>query len=244
MVGWFDNAPRPQAAEKTLNLSLVSRNKQQPLEREDENARTSNMGSESEAPTNATPTKPETTEPQVPDHGGLSGRPLFEFECVRNAAYHEDREHHYAVAHRFLMFIVIAVGTVSVGASMAHDSKLATYGTLVAVLAGLIDVVWNVDGLAREHSILRRRCYDLLARMVAGEPLIALQAGYTRIIADEPPAMQAANALAFNAAVDALGRPLGQKYVLAWWQRLIRHWWRFQPNQFPTIDELKLLKSK
>ena len=133
------------------------------------------------------------------------------------------------------MFIVIAVGTLSIGASLAKENIWATVGTLIAVLAGLIDVVWNVDGLAREHSTLRRRCYDLLARMEAGEEITTLQAEYTRIIANEPPAMHAVNALAFNAVVDALGRPKDQKYILAPWQSFFRHWWRFRPDDFQTV---------
>jgi hypothetical protein len=165
---------------------------------------------------------------------GLSGPALFKFNCVRNAAYHEDREHYYASVHRRLMFIVVALGTLSIGASLAHENIWASLGTLIAVLAGLVDVVWNVDGLAREHSILRRRCYDLLARMEAGEPMTVLQPAFARVIADEPPAMHAVNALAFNAAVDALGRPKDQKYVLAPWQVFLRHVLRFRPNEFPT----------
>jgi hypothetical protein len=140
------------------------------------------------------------------------------------------------------MFTIVLGGTLSIGASLAsflqhgHDSFWPIIGTLVAVVLGLLDLVWNLDGLAREHSVLRRRCFDLIARMQAKEPDDALQAAFTRIIADEPPAMHAVNALAFNAAVDALGRPPGQKYVLAWWQTALRHFLRFRPNEFSTVD--------
>jgi hypothetical protein len=185
-----------------------------------------------------------TDRPQASAAPGLTERELLEFRCVRNAAYHEDWEYYYARVHRWLMFIVVVFGTLSIGASLAiylssgHDNIWPTVGTLIAVLAGLVDVVWNVDGLAREHSALRRRCYDLVARMQAGEPTNSLQAAFTRIVADEPPAMHAVNALAFNAAVDALGRPADQKYVLKPWQIWFRHWWRFRPNEFPTVGDV------
>jgi len=52
--------------------------------------------------------------------------------------------------------------------------------------------------------------------------------------------MHAVNALAFNAAVDALGRPKEQKYLLKWWQVMIRHIWRFRPNEFPTVGRTAL----
>jgi hypothetical protein len=166
---------------------------------------------------------------------GLSGRDLVEFRCVRNAAYHEDREMHYARMHRVLMFLVVVVGTASIGASLAQENKIATIGTAVAVLAGLVDLLWNIDGMARLHSSLRRRCFDLLARLEANESVDGVRAEFVRIIADEPPAMHAVNALAFNAAVDALGRPKSQKYELAFWKILLRHWRRFKPNEFPTV---------
>jgi hypothetical protein len=166
---------------------------------------------------------------------GLSSRDIVEFRCVRNAAYHEDREMHYARMHRFLMFVVVVVGTASIGASLAQENKVATIGTAAAVLAGLVDLLWNVDGMARLHSSLRRRCYDLLARLEANEPVDGVRSEYVRIIADEPPAMHAVNALAFNAAVDALGRPRSQKYKLVLWKIWLRHWLRFQANEFPTV---------
>ena len=183
----------------------------------------------------AVDTKAGTDRPETAATQGLSGPALFKFNCIRNAAYHEDREHYYASVHRWLMFIVVALGTLSIGASLAHENIWASLGTLIAVLAGLFDVVWNVDGLAREHSILRRRCYDLLARMEAGEPLDVLQAAFARVVADEPPAMHAVNALAFNAAVDALGRPKDQKYVLTRRQIFFRHIFRYRPNEFQTV---------
>lgn len=165
----------------------------------------------------------------------LTGADLMRFGCIRNATYHEDREMHYASVHRFLMFIVVAVGTASIGASLVQDNLFATAGTAAAVLAGLIDLLWNVDGMARLHSSLRRRCYDLLARLEAKESLDGLNAEFLRIIADEPPAMHAVNALAFNAASDAMGRPKARKYKLGFWAMLLRHWWRFRPNEFPEL---------
>ena len=165
----------------------------------------------------------------------MTGRALVEFRCVRNAAYHEDREMHYARIHRFLMFVVVAVGTASIGASLVQENRYATIGTAIAVLAGLFDLLWDIDGMARLHSSLRRRCFDLLARLEANESLEAIRAEYIRIIADEPPAMNAVNALAFNSAVDALGRPPEQKCKLEPWQVLFRHWRRFQPNEFTEI---------
>ena len=85
------------------------------------------------------------------------------------------------------MFLVVAVGTASIGASISHENFWATAGTAVAVLAGLFDLLWNVDVLARLHSGLRSRCYDLLARLEAGGSPATIRTELLRIIGEEPP---------------------------------------------------------
>jgi hypothetical protein len=178
----------------------------------------------------------DTTGSEAPQQE-MTGKQLIEFSCIRNAAYHEDMEAFYARWHRIFMFVVVALGTASIGASLRLDSPYANIGTAIAVLAGLIDLLWDVDGNARRHSNLRRRCFDLLARLEANENLDGIKAEFVRIVADEPPAMHAVNALAFNAAVDAMGRPPGQKYKLDWSQTFFRHWIRYQPNQFSAVEK-------
>ena len=159
------------------------------------------------------------------------------FKCVRNAAYHADWERFYGRWHKILMFFVVAFGTAAIGSTATTDNWLATAGTAVAVFAGLVDILWDVDGRARLHSDLRRRSFDLLARLEGGEDVQRIEVEFVRLVAEEPPPMHAVNALAFNSAVDALGRPPGQKYVLTPSQRRMRHWREFRPNQFPTEDE-------
>jgi hypothetical protein len=160
------------------------------------------------------------------------------FKCIRNANYHSDLERFYARWHKIFMFLVVALGTAAIGSAVTHDNIYATVGTGLAVLAGLVDLVWDVDGRARLHSDLRRRSYDLLARLEANEDIRAIEVEFVRLVGDEPPPMYAVDALAFNTAVDALGRPPGQKYVLAMWQRWVRHWLAFRSNQFPTEEKI------
>jgi hypothetical protein len=158
---------------------------------------------------------------------------LEKFRCIRNANYHEDFERFYAGWHKRLMFLVVFLGTTALGISIVSDSKWALAATFVATISGLIDLLWDVDGKARLHSSLRRRSYDLLARIEAGEDTKRIKVEFMHLVADEPPPMHAANAIAFNAAVDALGRPPDQKYVLTIWQRAVRHWYPFEANAFP-----------
>jgi hypothetical protein len=167
----------------------------------------------------------------------MTGAERTQFECIKNAAYHDDRERHFARLHKFIMFVVVLSGTAAFGAIVGKEGVLASAFALLSTAAGVADLVFDLDGRARLHASLKRRCYDLLARAGLGEDSRAINAAVTRMYADEPPTMHSVNSVAFNAAVDALGRPAGQKYVLKPWQSVSRHWWPFRANEFPTIDE-------
>jgi hypothetical protein len=164
-----------------------------------------------------------------------------QFSLLRNATYHEDRASFFAGVHRFLMFLVVALGTGAFGASLAGGEErwhvaISVFAG-VATLAGLIDLLWNVDGNARDHTRLRSRCYDLLARLEGNEAPALVRQEFLRLVGEEPPAMYAVDALAFNRAVDAMDRPKGQKYILSACDVFVRNVWRFQPNQFKTEDD-------
>jgi hypothetical protein len=160
-----------------------------------------------------------------------------QFECIKNAAYHDDRERHFTRLHKLIMFVVVLSGTAAFGAIVGKEGAWASFFALLSTAAGVADLVFDLDGRARLHATLKRRCYDLLARANLGEDLRAINAAVTRMYADEPPTMHAVNSVAFNAAVDALGRPPGQKYVLKPWQIGLRHWWPFRANEFPTTEK-------
>ena len=166
-------------------------------------------------------------------HSEMSEEELIKFSCLRNAAYHEDFERFYARAHKFLMFLVVALGATALGVAVVQDSKFGLVFTFFATIAALVDLLWDVDGMARLHASLRRRCYDLLARLESGEPPDKLSVEFLRLVTDEPPPMYAVNALAFNTAVEATGRPAAQKYVLKPWHVLLRHWLSFSERDFP-----------
>ena len=166
-------------------------------------------------------------------HSEMSEEELIKFSCLRNAAYHEDFERFYTRAHKVLMFLVVALGAAALGVAVLYDSKFGLVFTFFATIAALVDLLWDVDGMARLHASLRRRCYDLLARLESGEPPDKLSVEFLRLVTDEPPPMYAVNALAFNTAVEATGRPATQKYVLRPWHVLFRHWLSFSERDFP-----------
>jgi hypothetical protein len=135
------------------------------------------------------------------------------------------------------MFVVVLSGTAAFGAIVRQGSALASFFAFVATAAGVADLVFDLDGRARLHNSLKRRCYDLLARLDLKEEPDHLRAALTRMYSDEPPTMHAVNSIAFNAAVDAMGRPPEQKYLLQPWQILLRHWWPFRANEFSTESQ-------
>jgi len=141
------------------------------------------------------------------------------------------------------MFVVVLSGTAAFG-TIAQSAGFAKWATFVATLAGVVSLVFELDTKARLHASLKGRMFDLLARCETAlarsetaKDCADLDAEMTRTYADEPPTMHAANALAYNAAVDAMGRSPGRKYDLKPWQILLRHWWPFRANAFPTLAD-------
>jgi hypothetical protein len=164
----------------------------------------------------------------------ISDRESFLIECLRNSRYHEDRERYFARWHKIAMFVVVISGT----ATFANWASLPWIGGVVTV-AGLLDLVFDVSGKARLHASLRRRIYDIMAQMEdSSRPLETLREQAVRVYADEPPAMHAANYVAFNGAMEFLNRPREFQYKLKWYHRAFRNVCAFASTDFKTYGEL------
>ncbi len=164
----------------------------------------------------------------------LDERTAFKIDCLKDARYHEDREAFFARLHKATMLVAVLGGT----ASFAFVKQFLIFAALVTI-AGVIDLVFDVSGKARLHSALRRRIYDVLAQ--AEDPsrdLAALKEQAARVYADEPPCMHAVHALAYNAAMQAFGRPEKFQFPISNWHRALRHWWPFTAGDFKTYDEI------
>jgi hypothetical protein len=137
------------------------------------------------------------------------------------------------------MFVVVLGGTASFATVLdGIERKYAMYPAIVVTIAGLLDLVFDISGKARLHASLRQRFYDLLARAEdANVDLIKLRQEMISTYADEPPCMHAANAIAYNGAMTAFGRPKQYHLHVALWQRLLRDIWPFSEEDFKTIEE-------
>lgn len=178
----------------------------------------------------------------APDDSSAEGQQISHFDafrvkCLASARYHEDRERFFAWVHKSAMFLVVAFGT----ASLATIRNASPVLPILITLAGTIDLVFDVSGKARLHSTLRKQIYSILADAeLPADDLASLERRLTLVYADEPAAMHAVNAVAYNGAMASLGRP--EKYFLKvdWWPRFIRHLWPYAANSFKTYEELGL----
>jgi hypothetical protein len=136
------------------------------------------------------------------------------------------------------LFVVVLSGTAAFG-TVVGNTLYALIATFVATTAGVCDLVFQLDTSARLHNSIRQQVIGLYARCEAGEDCSKLDVALIELYADEPPTMHCVNAVAHNLAVDALGRPRGQRFVIGPWASLLRHWWPFRSDYFKTENEIR-----
>lgn len=170
--------------------------------------------------------------------GSLSGDEAFQINCLRNARYHEDRERYYSRLHRWTMFVVVVTGTATITSLLIKVPEVATASAIFSALSGAMDLVFDVSGRAKLHASLRQRFYALLAAAIANEStLTQLRKTATLIYADEPPCMHAVNAIAYNGAMDAYGRPQKKKLLINLHHRMFRNILSFATTSFISFEE-------
>lgn len=98
-----------------------------------------------------------------------------------------------------------------------------------------LQLVFDFGGRAAQHDYLQRRYYELLADVLENPKtkVEVWEAKLTRLYADEPAPMRALDAIARNAAVDALGYPEKDRVRVEWYQSLLSQIWPFNETEFP-----------
>ena len=131
----------------------------------------------------------------------------FQFGLREQIVYHAMREQALARLSRFLTGLQVFLGTSAI-ASMADffpgwEVALVTSSALAGVMLLVIDPA----GAARDHRALRSRFHNIFADLEEGSgdtiSLRTLKARKERIMADAPPAYRGVQAVAYNAAVNA-----------------------------------------
>jgi hypothetical protein len=159
------------------------------------------------------------------------------FDCLRNAIYHSSRRAFFDFLNRCLSFVVVASGAAAVADFSTGVGLAPKTFAFIAAMSGLAQLVFDFSGRARTHEFLQRRFYELAAEISDAknpneEKLASWRAVLNRLYAEEPPPMRAVDAMAYNAAVDALDRDKKGRIKLEWYHTLFAQWWPFNKTAF------------
>jgi hypothetical protein len=127
--------------------------------------------------------------------------------CLMNARYHATREAFLDNVHRWFMFTVIMLGAAALIDIFPHASApqgsvglKELFAASAAIIAAL-DLTFDLSNRARTHSLMKRRYFELIADLVAGDKTTEqVEACIERFNADEEPAYHALVATSYNAA--------------------------------------------
>lgn len=168
---------------------------------------------------------------------------LLRHNVLRNALYHQARRRWFEAWSRWLNFVVVLLGTAAAGALAASfPGGVAGLGVATA-LVGAAQLAFDFSGKARDHQVLQRDYYDLLARIEAvtdagPEALAAWRGDMIRLAAGEPPTLRAVDAKAFNDALGALEfYPEGERLIVPWWHRPFAHLLTFDGHRYDKLSE-------
>lgn len=173
--------------------------------------------------------RPEATQGQE-----VSPIQALAMRAYRNARYHEDRQAWYDALSKWSNFLTILFGSGAFAAAIGSSEFWAAVGGAMTAIIGAAQLVFDFGVKARMHGELRRG-FALIAAEAA-EPhadVAKLNVAMVRLYADEPDTYHAVNALAYNAAQKAFGRPDSTLIKVSPKATRFRHWRRFEPSDFP-----------
>lgn len=161
------------------------------------------------------------------------------FSLTAAALYHRSRMAWFSTLQRVSLFLTLLASTGAVAAIVKTNSTLAIWISFLAASISAAGLAFDFSGGARRHDDCRRTYHDLAAELTEDPSCeIACQAKIIRAAASEPPVFEAANAVAYNAAIRSLGLDEDDRFVLTKWQSLLRHVWHYTGTRFPTVREL------
>ena len=146
------------------------------------------------------------------------------FEAYTNGSYHADREAVLDRRHRWMMFLVIALGASAVLQPLGD--RAASIAAFATAIIGAMDLAFGFSVRARNHAFLRKEYFRIASELVAEEITTdAARAKLTALAGEEEPPYRAAHAIAENWATRAVfGDALPLPCRVTWLQRRFRHW--------------------
>lgn len=164
------------------------------------------------------------------------------FELTTAALYHRDRLTWFVTLHRAAMFLNVFFGTGAVATLLQGHRWVIVTATLMLALVSAASLAFDFAGSARKHEDRRRTYHDLAAQLEEcdkGDAACqALRGKMIRAAADDPYVYKAAEAVAFNAATQSLGRDVSDEFVLTPCQRLLRHVRSYSGAKFPQRKDV------
>lgn len=152
------------------------------------------------------------------------------YPCLMNMDYHAAREARLDRVHRWLMFIVIVAGA---SAFLDVWTGLRLWGPVVSVVAGALDLTFDLSNRARSHALFRRRYSEILADATRSpDKLTVLQCKLDELSGEEEPPYHALMALSAMRAqmqtYDKITAPCRPN----WFYRLFANVIRFDGKDF------------
>lgn len=166
------------------------------------------------------------------------------FNVLRNALYHTARRHAFERWHRFATFVIILLGASATSSLFGEWGFNAAYAGFAIALIGAAQIVFDFGGRARDHQMLQRDYYNLLADIEAKPDATAKDnarwfADMVRIAGNEPPTLRAVDAKAYNDALDALGEEQfdnqTEKLIIPTHHKLLGGLWSFDGYSYRKV---------
>jgi hypothetical protein len=174
---------------------------------------------------------------------------LVRFNILRNALYHSARRRSLERVNRAFNFLIVVLGTAAFGDLTKGIGVGAEWiGAAVAVV-GAFQLVFDFGRQSRDHQILQKSYYDLLADAEAKtDPsevdAAAWHAEMLRITANEPPVLKAIDATAYNDAIDAMDFDPKERLVIPVLDQLFGWFITSDGRQYLKVAEVEELKEK
>lgn len=125
------------------------------------------------------------------------------------------------------MFLNILAGTAGVAAVVSKEPALLLSVSLCVAVITAANLAFDFAGLARKHEDARREYHDLAAALEESKgddrTVRRLRARMIRAAGAGPILFEAAEKVAFNAAIRSLGRDPNDEWILNRRQRALRH---------------------
>lgn len=174
-------------------------------------------------------------------------RDTIRLNVLRNALYHSARYRSLERTNRFFNFLIVLLGASAMGSLTGSLGISPVWvGGGVAAL-GALQLVFDFGHAARDHQVLQRDYYWLLADIEAAlnpsdEQLAAFQAKMIRITGDEPPTLRAIDARAYNDAIDGSGLfDRDEQLVIPWSHSLVGWLKPFEGFHYLKVHEVRAI---